>query len=119
MPDRETLIRKIKVGDIFHATAPNGASLVCLAVEINETAILARRLFVPEYLEFDRATGVNTTVGGHKCQIDSVAPLPEDIREVLENLDHRNRTNPKDAKFREAEKYALLFIADHYPANPI
>jgi hypothetical protein len=119
MPDREALIRKIKAGDIFHASAPNGASLVCLATAINDTSVLARRLFVEDYLEFDRTTGVSRTPGGAECPIDSVAPLPPDIRQVLESLDHRNRTTPEDAKFRAAEKHALMFISKYYRDNPI
>lgn len=60
---------------------------------------------------------------GVPAKIDSVAPLPDEIREVIERLDFRYNNNlnptPTSARLTEAEKHALLFIADYYPANPI
>ncbi len=120
MPDRAALIRSIKVGDIFHADCPNGASLVCLATKTTDTIIYARRLLVPEDLEFDRTTGLMRATR-HHCPIDSIAPLPPDIREVIENLDYRYNYGPKpvDTKFSKAEFKALVFLDNHYRANPI
>lgn len=120
MHNREALIRSIAPGDIFHVSPPYGGSLICLTTAVTDTTISARRLFVPEDYEFDRTTGLLRS-SRHHCAIDSVAPLPPDIRDVLLRLDHRNRTSTKseDAKLSRAEKDALSFIYDHYRANPI
>lgn len=123
MSNREALIRNIKVGDIFHAEGTNGASLLCLATSISEATIRARRLLVPEEIKFDRVTGLEITSRDAKSPIDSVAPLPADIREVLEKLDYRYNNNPNptstSARLTDAEKHALLFIDKHYRENQI
>ena len=121
MADRKAVLRNIKVGDIFHAVAPNGASLVCEALAVSNAAIEAQRMFMPgEIYRFDRTTGVDDREG-IPGKIDSVVPLPDDIRDVLLKLDHRNRTSnaPGSAKLSEPEKKALLFIYDHYRSNQI
>jgi hypothetical protein len=120
MPDREALIRSIAPGDIFHVSPSYGGSLICVATAVNDTTISARRLLVPEDFEFDRTIGVQRSTR-HHCPIVSIAPLPPDIRHVLENLDYRHNYGPKpvDTKLTKAEKHALLFIADHCRANPI
>jgi|GEM_PF-1144933 hypothetical protein len=121
MPDREALIRNIKVGDIFYATCPNGASLLCQAKATGETAIHAQRLFMSDVtFEFNRTTGIAGS-GRVPCRIDSVVPLPPDILQVLLALDHRHRTStePGRAKLTDAEKRALLFICNFYRENPI
>jgi hypothetical protein len=55
------------------------------------------------------------------AKIDSVAPLPDDIRDVLLKLEHRNRTStaPESAKLSEPERRALVFIQYHYCNNQI
>jgi hypothetical protein len=122
MPDRETLIRNINVGDIFHAKSPNGASLICLATAINEATVHARTVTTQINLEFDRITGV-AEWGADRipCKIDSVSPLPAEIHNVFLGLDHRYRTStdPERTKLTEAEKRALSFIYDYYRENQI
>ncbi len=121
MTNRLESIRDIKEGDIFHAVAPNGASLVCQALTVSDAVIEAQRMFMPgEIYRFDRTTGVDDREG-IPGKIDSIAPLPDDIRDVLLKLDHRNRTSnaPGSAKLSEPEKKALLFIYDHYRSNQI
>ena len=121
MTNRSESIRDIKEGDIFHAVAPNGASLVCQALTVSDATIEAQRMFMPgEIYRFDRTTGVDDREG-IPGKIDSVATLPDDIRNVLLKLDHRNRTSnaPGSAKLSEPEKKALLFIYDHYRSNQI
>ena len=121
MTNRSEPIREIKEGDIFHAVAPNGASLVCQALTVSDAAIEAQRMFIPgEIYRFDRTTGVDDRED-FPAKIDSVAPLPDEIRDVLLKLDHRNRTStaPGSAKLSEPEKKALLFIYDHYRRNQI
>ena len=163
-PDRESKIRAIKVGDIFHAESPNGASMPCQALTITDKTIEAQRMFMPgEILRFDRTTGLEQGKKGGAwktviplpddmawlilrvymisnvyqrsdgttflkdseeiapAKIDSVAPLPDDIRDVLLKLDHRNRTSnaPGSAKLSEPEKKALIFIQHHFRNNQI
>ena len=77
---------------------------------------------------FDRATGVELDDG--QIVIDSVAPLPDDIHEIMLSIDRLFR----EAEYRHAEEpdweppedhfhhsknqiRALLFIADFYPKN--
>jgi hypothetical protein len=113
---RQQILRNLVAGDLFHATSTNGASILCIATGIGETTINARRLLVFEYLSFDRVTG-----NADGSVIDSVAPLPIDIHNVLMSLDRRHRLGRSlaDAKLTDAEKKALLFIADFYPANAL
>lgn len=42
MDDRKDALRLLAVGEIFHAEAPNGASLICLTLAVTETGIHAR-----------------------------------------------------------------------------
>jgi hypothetical protein len=121
MQDRETLIRNIGVGDIFLGQSTTGASLLCQARTISETAIGAQRLFMNDVtFEFNRTTGI-TDSDGVPCRIYSVAPLPPDILQILLALDHRHRTStePGTAKLTDDEKRALKFIYGFYRKNPI
>jgi|ERR1700733_1701359 hypothetical protein len=122
MPDREALIRNIKVGDIFHAESPNGASMICLATAVDQTTIHARRITTQDDFEFDRTTGVGQSARRRvPCTINSVAPLPPEIHNVFLGLDHRYRTSndPERNKLSQAEIDAILYIDKYYPANPI
>ena len=169
-PDRESKLRAIKVGDIFHAEARNfhdetqsGASLLCQALVIGDTTIEAQRMFMRnEILHFDRTTGLEEGKKGvpskplaplpgnipelilrvfmltnvylvdgktviedeekaAPAKINSVTSLPEDIRDILLKLDHRNRTSndPGSAKLSEPEKRALIFVQHHFRNNQI
>ena len=122
--NREATLRKIAVGDIFHATAPNGASLICLALTVTETTIHAKAVTSDFQFEFDRATGaVEWKFHGHKipCIIDSVAPLPADIHQVMLGLDRKSAdpSPEKDSGLNDAECRGLVFAARYYPANPL
>ncbi len=130
MTDRETALGKVDVGDIFHARSPNGASLVCLATSVSETTIHARRITTQEDVQFDRKTGVASGIGAVQSRIDSVAPLPADIHDVLVELDRKygalmeldEQSRLEDLerlKLTSAEKRALLFIDSYYSANPV
>jgi hypothetical protein len=121
MPDNETPIRNIAIGDIFLGQSTTGASLLCQARTIDETTIGAQRLFMSDVtFEFDRTTGLADS-DGVPCRIYSVAPLPPDILEILLALDHRHRTStePGRAKLSDAEKHALRFTYNFYRENPI
>lgn len=131
MLDRKTFLNKLAVGDIFHAEAPNGASLICLVLFVNETAIRARRINTQETLEFDRRTGVKAgDTRASPCAIDSVAPLPAEIHDVFLQLDEKYQTlmaMDEESRFKDlerlkltdAEKKALIFIHSHYASNPL
>lgn len=121
MPDRESSLRNIKVGDFFHAKCPNGASMICLTTAVDETTLYARRITTQTDHAFDRTTGVERDPDGILCKVDSVAPLPPEIHNVFLGLDHRYRTStdPERSKLTDAEKRAIMYIASYYPANPI
>jgi hypothetical protein len=117
---RKPQLQLLEAGDIFHAHAPNGASLICLAVSVEDGRIRARRITSQDYFEFDRETGIQ--LGEEPlAAIDSIAPLPLEIHNVFLVLDRKGRLqqDEEQSKLSEAEKRALLFAADFYPANPL
>ncbi len=115
---RERALRNIKVGDIFHADGSHGGPLICLATSITETTINARTVTQGYEFKFDRRTGIG---GGpeHSAKgfIDSVAPLPPDIREALLSLDLKRKN--WDGPLTPDQKRALIFTSHYYPANPL
>lgn len=130
MTDCEVALKGIVVGDIFHASVPGGGSYICLALQVRENAIFARRVTTQQVHWFDRTTGIEAD--NRRIVIDSVAPLPDDIREIMHSLDRKYR----EVEFRQAEdpdweppegssrltpeqRRAILFIADFYPAHPL
>jgi hypothetical protein len=130
--DRYRALKKIVVGDIFHAGAANGASLICLAMSVTETVIQARNVATQIIYDFNRQTGVADWYifsEHYICTIDSVAPLPADIHEIMLSIDRKGR----ESEYREAEdpdgpgQYALtdeerrglLFVGYFYPAFPV
>lgn len=131
--DRRTLFHNITVGDIFHAAAPNGRSLICLTTSVTEKTIQARTVTHQMHLEFDREVGIAEWIGALdwpdlgmsdkpvRCTIDSVAPLPVDIHNVMLFIDRKSRLNNDWAqvKLSEAEINALLFVSSFYRANSL
>lgn len=123
--DRRTSLAAIVVGDLFHATSPNDASLICRALEVSGSAIRARTVTSQYELEFDRATGVAMPyIEGERvpCTVDSVAPVPDEVRAALLGLDaiySDERHKDEVHKLTETERRALVFAALFYPANPI
>jgi hypothetical protein len=131
MSDRTSLLGDLAVGNIFHAEYPNGASCICLVLSASDTEIKSRRITTQEIIDFDRRTGVK--IGDDReipCLIDSVAPLPAEIHGVFLAMDEKYRTlmamdeksrfaDLERLKLTDAEKKALLFVADHYPSNPL
>jgi hypothetical protein len=120
MTDHESLIAQLNAGKIFHATAPNGASLICLVVSLDETHLHVRRITSQDDLIFNRQTGM--TEDGDA--IDSVAPLPDQIHNVLLELDQKYQKydpskEPERFRLTEAEKKALRFAGPHYSSNPL
>lgn len=124
MTKRETDIGSIAVGDIFHATSPNGASLICLALEVTDVAIVSQTLTSMYELKFDRKTGTaeRDFHGEHVvCTIDSVAPLPDDFKETLIAMyrAHSREDKDSDAGLKDPEHRALVFAAQYFPTHPI
>ena len=131
MPDREADLANLGVGDIFHAECPNGASVICLVLSVTPTTIEARRITTQESLSFDRQTGVEQAAPEQAVAIiDSVAPLPSEIYNVFLELDRKYGAlmamdeesrfqDLEQFKLTDAEKKALIFVASHYPADPL
>ena len=75
MADRETALRSLTVGDVFHARSPNRASLVCLVTSVSDSTIYARRITTQDELEFDRQTG--TKLGDIQSKSTALHPSPQ------------------------------------------
>lgn len=127
--DRETALRNLAVGDIFHARNPEtGASLVCLVTGLGDGIIYARRIHTQDDVRFDQNTGLR--LGKGLTKIDCVAPLPPDIRNILVQMDQRYQAayaqvrqgievDPREARCTPDEKRAHDFLDEHIAANPI
>lgn len=132
---REAALQKIAIGDIFHASATNGASLLCLTMNVTATRIQARNVATQIVYDFDRRTGLaEWRVYGTPfiCTIDSTAPLPPDIREIMSSLDRKYREGeyrsaedpdwqspPEDSRLTKEQIRGLLFVDDFYRDNPV
>jgi len=128
MSKPENLLRNLRSGDIFHGHGSNGAEFIALVTEVRGEIIEARTMTSQIELLFDRETGESVWTefpfwrdNNVSCVIDSIAPLPLEIHEVLLGLDRKMRLerDPERVKFTEAEKNALLFISAHYPSFPL
>ena len=122
MSDRKSLLRKLAVGDIFHAVYPNGASVIGLVLSVDENTIQARRVTTQEHLSFDRQTGIESASDGKaRAVINSVAPLPREICDVILGLDQRYRYGEGDERFKltQAELQAFRFLDSHHSSNPV
>jgi hypothetical protein len=120
MADRRAALDNLAVGDIFHAESPNGASLICLVVAVTKATIQARTVTTQEHLEFNRQTGI-AEWGDEPvlCTVDSVAPLPADIYNVMLGIDRKFRREHESERLKlsDAEKRALLYADSHYSLN--
>jgi hypothetical protein len=131
MTDRKTLLADLSIGDIFHAVTPNGASYVCLVLNVNDTTIQGRRVPTQENVEFNRQSGIETAGNGQaQAVINSVAPLPAEVHDTFLEMDRKNRElmamdeksrfeDLERLKLTAAEKKALLFVDSHYASNPL
>src|SRR3954469_16570190 len=119
MVDRSTALKALVEASIFHATTPNGASFICLVTLVANGQIWARRVTTQEHLVFDLTTGLaeisdNSVV----CTIDTTAPLPANIHEVLLKLDRRYGAG-EDSRLRREERDALLFVDRFWRAHQL
>jgi hypothetical protein len=128
MVDRETALRKVAVGDIFHARSSNRASLTCLVTAIDEGVIRARRIHTQDDVQFDRNTGFE--LGKAHTRIDCVAPLPPEVHTIFVEFDKRYQAamalvrkgvevDPKEARWTAEERRAHELLNEHIAANPI
>jgi hypothetical protein len=123
--DRQSAERKralgcLVVGDIFHAEARNGASYICLIEAVTAHKIEARRVTTQDHVEFDRSTGATLGNDG-PCFIDSIAPLPLLIHNVMLGLDRKMRLQRDLEKYKlnKEEIQAIGFVNEYYPLNPL
>jgi hypothetical protein len=128
MSDRETRLRNLAAGDIFHARSPNGASMICVVTEVTENTVHARRVHTQDDLLFDRRTGVK--LAGVRSRIDCVAPFPPDIHRIFHEMDKKYATfkelhhagvelDPRQSELTPEESRANRSIKAHVAANPI
>jgi hypothetical protein len=126
--DRETALRNLAVGDIFHARSRNGASLVCLVTALDGGTIYARRIHTQDDEQFDRKTGFE--VGKQHTRIDCVTPFPPDIQNIFLAMDQKYQElmalvrqgidlTLDQTKMTADEKRASLAIDQHVAANSI
>jgi hypothetical protein len=128
MTDRETALRKLTVGDIFHAQSRNGASLVCLVTALDDDTIYARRIHTQDDERFDRNTGIE--VGKQYTSIDCVMAFPPDIQNILLAMDRKYQglmalvrqgidLTLDQTRMTADERRAYGFLDEHIAANPI
>ena len=115
--------------------ATNGASLLCLAMSVTATTILARNVATQIVYDFDRVTGF--AHGMSTAPFTTVRSIPSRLsrrtftRSCL-SLDRKYREGeyrraedpewrmpPEQARLTEEEKRGLLFVSHFYPENPI
>lgn len=134
--DRETALRNLVVGDIFHARGPqiahahgtSSASLVCIVTAVDDETIYARRIHTQDDVRFDRTTGFR--MPSARTRIDCVTPFPPDIHNIFLEVDRKHRElavltrqgvelTLDQTRMTDDEKRANLSINQHVAANPI
>lgn len=116
------MLEKLKIGDILHANSPTGGSLICLISKISHTHIYARTVTTQFEIKFNIQTGSGVRVDDNVvCTIDSVAPLPVDIHNIMLGFDRKFRLARENVQLQmnDEEKKALLFVADFYRENQL
>jgi hypothetical protein len=118
-------IGNLTVGDIFHAASPNGERWICLVTSVTETTVQARSAVNDLLFEFDRQTGTGFAMWRDRktpCAIYAMDPLPEDIHNIILEMDRKSRLveqNPRLGKdetkpwLNDDERRALLYVAKH------
>jgi hypothetical protein len=121
MADRKTMLSKLVVGDIFQADGPNGACLPCLIYAVTATIIKARAVTTQAHYEFNRETGIGNWRGGIPITINSIAPLPVEIHNIILGMDRKYRLlyGMERAKLTDDEIRALLFLSEHHLTNQL
>jgi len=120
--DREALLRAVLMGDVFHAQSVYGEGLICVATLVSEATIEARTVTTQKQCRFDRNAGVGTAEGSDLvCTIDSVAPLPAEIRSVVLGIDRRlwDAGDIGNINLDQAEERALRSADMYYAARQL
>lgn len=121
---RREKLQALDHGDIVGAAFPGGNTLPFLITAADGNVLQARAVTSQFPLTFDRVTGeaqweddgVNRV-----WRIGCMQPLPLEYHQLMLSLDRRMRlgsngtTNPLDA----GDKRVLLFLGEHWKANPI
>jgi hypothetical protein len=121
----KTRLNNIAVGDIFRAASAQIPSIICLVTSVTKMTIDVRTITTQRSLRFDRRTGEAAWETIEKeqviCTIDSVAPLPVNIHNIMLGLDRKIRLGggPESNPLDRDEIEALLFLDSHYPSNPL
>jgi hypothetical protein len=121
--NREPVIRRLLVGDIFHAKAYDSeASLTCLVMSVNAEYLTVRTVTSQITLNFSCDTGASEDKDGNAIYfIDSCAPLPIDMHQIMLGLDRKFRLWDDMTKIalNNDEKLAILFAQEFYDENPM
>ncbi|MBV9978465.1 hypothetical protein [Bradyrhizobium sp.] len=119
--DRQALISKLDVGDMFHASFLNEAIRMCIVTSVNHTTVVARAVTTQEVFSFDRIFGRAESMEGAVCTIDSVYPLPREIRDVLLEIDRRygGEPGPDGLPLSSTERRALHDAMALFSSNPL
>jgi hypothetical protein len=112
--DRISALHNVREGDIIHGTSPRGVSLVCFVKAVTKDEIITRRI-TGETIIFTRGEGISAKL----ARIDSVAPVPPDIRSALIGLDAKHDDPSASWILTPEERRALIFVGDFYRAHPI
>jgi hypothetical protein len=122
-------IGNLTVGDIFHAASRNGERWICLVTSVTETTVQARSAINDLLFEFDRQTGTGFATWRDRktpCAIYATDPLPEDIHNIILEMDRKSRLVEQDPRLGEDEtkpwlnddeRRALLYVAKHYSSK--
>jgi hypothetical protein len=89
---------------------------------VTESTIHARTITTQMQTEFDRQTGEGVWGDDRvPCTIDSTAPLPVEVHDVMLGIDRKFRLEriPERIKLNDAEIQAYLFVDAHYSSNPL
>ena len=128
MTDRESTLRNLAVGNIFHARSPKWGEPGLPRHGVDDGTIYARRIHTQDNVRFDRATGLR--LPSARTKIDCVTPFPRDIDNTFREMDRkyaehtelfRNgvEPDPEKRKMTPDEKLANLSINSHVAANLI
>jgi hypothetical protein len=128
MTDRETALRNLAVGNIFHAQSRNGASFVCLVTALDDGTIYARRIHTQDDVQFDRNTGFE--IGKQQTRIDCITAFPPDIQNIFLAMDRKYQElmalvrqgivlTLDQTRMTADERRASLAIDQHVAANLI
>jgi hypothetical protein len=119
--DRKIMLSKLVAGDIFQADGPNGARVPCLIYAVTAKIIKARAVTTQAHYEFNRETGIGNWRGGNSIIINSIAPLPVEIHNIMLGMDRKYRLlhDIEGAALTDDEIRALLFLSEHHLSNQL